>query len=65
MVGQSVQSEVADARAVKQFADTETILDRLDVNTPGGINDILDAIHALERRVLAAAPGAGGTGLAQ
>jgi hypothetical protein len=47
MVGQSVQSEVADARAVKQFADTETILDRLDVGTPGGINDILDAIHAL------------------
>ena len=47
MVGQSVQSAASDARAVKQFADTETILDRLDVNTPGGINDILDAIHAL------------------
>jgi hypothetical protein len=47
MVGQSVQSAAADARAVKEFADTETILDRLDVSTPGGINDILDAIHAL------------------
>jgi hypothetical protein len=65
MVGQSVQSAASDARAVKQFADTETILDRLDINTAGGINDILDAIHALERRVVAAEPGVSGTGLAQ
>jgi hypothetical protein len=33
MVGQSVQSAASDARAAKEFADTETILDRLDVNT--------------------------------
>src|ERR1700753_578862 len=33
MVGQTVQSVASDARAVKQFSDTETILDRLDVNT--------------------------------
>lgn len=49
MVGQSVQSTTSDARAAKEFADTETILDRLDVNTQGGIKDVLDAIHALDR----------------
>jgi hypothetical protein len=47
MVGQSVQAAASDARAAKEFADTETILDRLDVNTAGGIRDVLDAIHAL------------------
>jgi hypothetical protein len=49
MVGQTVQSAASDARAAKQFTDTETILDRLDVNTAGGIKDVLDAIHALDR----------------
>jgi hypothetical protein len=49
MVGQSVQSSASDARAAKQFADTETILDRLDVHTAGGIKDVLDAIHATGR----------------
>jgi hypothetical protein len=47
MVGQTVQSVASDARAAKEFADTETILDRLDVNTASGIKDVLDAIHAL------------------
>jgi hypothetical protein len=47
MVGQSVQSKVSDARAEKEFADTETILDRLDTNTAGGISDVLTAIHAI------------------
>src|SRR5947209_3813546 len=47
MVGQSVQSAASDARAAKEFTDTETILDRLDVNTAGGIKDVLDAIHAI------------------
>jgi hypothetical protein len=49
MVGQSVQSAASDARAAKEFSDTETILDRLDVHTAGGIKDVLDAIHALGR----------------
>jgi hypothetical protein len=49
MVGQSVQSAASDARAAKEFADTETILDRLDVHTAGGIKDVLDAIHAIAR----------------
>jgi hypothetical protein len=47
MVGQTVQSVASDARAAKEFADTETILDRLDVNTAGGIKDVLDAVHAI------------------
>jgi hypothetical protein len=47
MVGQTVQSVASDARAVKEFADTETILDRLDVHTAGGIREVLDAIHAI------------------
>ncbi len=47
MVGQTVQSAASDARAAKEFADTETILDRLDIKTAGGIKEVLDAIHAL------------------
>lgn len=47
MVGQSVQSAASDARAAKQFNDTEIILDRLDIHTAGGIKDVLDAIHGL------------------
>jgi branched-subunit amino acid permease len=47
MVGQSVQSAASDARAGKQFADTETILDQLDLHTAGGLKEVLDAIHAL------------------
>lgn len=47
MVGQAVQSAASDARAQKEFTDTETILDRLDTHTAGGIRDVLDAIHAV------------------
>lgn len=47
LVGQSVQSVASDMRSAKEFADTETILDRLDVHTAGGIKDVLDAIHAI------------------
>jgi len=47
MVGQSVQSTASDTRAAKAFADTEIILDRLDVDTAGGIRDVLDAIAAI------------------
>ncbi len=59
MVGQSVQSAASDARAAKEFADTETILDRLDVNTAGGIREVLDAIHAIGKP--ASPPSPGGT----
>jgi len=47
MVGQRVQSIASDARATKEFADTETILDRLDTHTAGGIKEVLDAVHAM------------------
>ena len=47
MVGQSVQSAASDARAAKAFEDTETILDRLDIHTAGGIKEVLDAVHAI------------------
>jgi hypothetical protein len=47
MVAQSVQSAASDTRAANEFADTETILYRLDVNTAGGITDVLDAIQAI------------------
>jgi hypothetical protein len=47
LVGQSVQSAASDVRSAKEFTDTETILDRLDVHTAGGIKDVLDAIHAI------------------
>jgi len=57
MVGQSVQSAASDARAAKEFADTETILDRLDVHTAGGIKEVLDAIHAIGK--LPSAPQSG------
>jgi hypothetical protein len=47
MVGQAVQSAASDARAAKEFTDTETILDRLDTHTAGGIREVLDAIQAI------------------
>jgi hypothetical protein len=37
MVGQSVQAAASDARAEKEFADTQVVLDRLDEHTAGGI----------------------------
>lgn len=48
MVGQSLQSTAADARAEKTFADVESILDRLDTKTQGGLKDILDAVEAIK-----------------
>jgi uncharacterized membrane protein len=47
MVGQRVQSVASDERAAKEFTDTETILDRLDTHTAGGLREVLDAIHAI------------------
>jgi hypothetical protein len=56
MVGQTVQSVALDARAMKEFTDTETILDRLDAKTAGGIRDVLEAIHGLGERLPASSP---------
>ena len=44
IVGQNVQAEASDARAAKTFADVETIVDRLDIHTQGGIAELRDAL---------------------
>jgi hypothetical protein len=49
MVGQNLQSAASDARAAKQFEDTEAIADRLDVTTEG-LKTVLDAVNALAAR---------------
>ena len=51
MVGQTVQAAASDARASKEFADTEVVMDRLDENTAGGIRTVLDRIDALEQKL--------------
>jgi hypothetical protein len=53
LVGQRVQSAASDARALKEFEDTEVILDRLDTKTQGGLADVLSAIKALENKIAA------------
>jgi len=50
MVGQNVQSLASDARSENTFRDTETILDRLDIKTEGGIKAILDRLDALAKQ---------------
>jgi hypothetical protein len=47
MVGQNLQNVAADARSAKTFQDVETILDRLDTHTAGGLKDVLDAVERL------------------
>jgi hypothetical protein len=47
MVGQNVQSLAADARAEDTFKDVETVLDRLDIHTQGGLKTILDRLDEL------------------
>jgi hypothetical protein len=49
MVGQRVQSAASDARAAKEFEDTQVILDRLDTKTQGGLADVLAAIRELRK----------------
>ena len=47
MVGQNVQSIATDARSQKTYEDAVTILDRLDVNTEGGLKAILDRLDEI------------------
>jgi len=51
MVGQRVQSAASDARAEKQFADTEVILDRVDETTASGIGIVLTEVKALHAKL--------------
>jgi len=48
MVGQNVQSLAADARSANTFKDAETILDRLDLHTQGGLKAILDRLDEID-----------------
>jgi hypothetical protein len=48
MVGQNLQNAAADARSAKTFEDVETIMDRLDTSTQGGLKVLLDAIDELK-----------------
>ena len=57
MVGQNLQNAASDARAAKQFEDTEQIssdmkaaLDRLDTKTQGGLTDVLEAVKGLHSK---------------
>jgi hypothetical protein len=52
MVGQNVQSLAADARSANTFKDAEAILDRLNLETQGGLRVILERLDEI-------APGAG------
>lgn len=47
MVGQNVQSLAADARSANTYKDAETILDRLDLHTQGGLKTILDRLDEI------------------
>ena len=51
MVGQSVQSAASDARAEKEFSDTEFIMDQVNEHTDGGLKLILDRLEAIESRL--------------
>jgi hypothetical protein len=45
LVGQRVQSAASDARAEKEFADTEAVLDALNLKTEGGLTTVLEAVE--------------------
>ncbi len=54
MVGQNVQSLAADARSANTFKDAETILDRLNLDTQGGLQVILERLNEIAPAVSAA-----------
>jgi hypothetical protein len=61
MVGQNVQSIASDARSEKTYDDAVTILDRLDLNTEGGLKAILDRIDQVALLIKPATDGPGAT----
>ena len=72
MFGQNIQSAASDVRATKQFEDTEdvrsdmkTTLDRLDIETAGGLTIVLERFDELEKLVKASLGGSpAGAGVA-
>ncbi len=53
MVGQNVQSLASDARSANTYRDAQTILDRLDLHTEGGLKTILDRLDQIAPAVTA------------
>jgi hypothetical protein len=51
MVGQNVQSVACDVRSQHTYDDTVEILDRLDVQTIGGLKELADRIDALAEKL--------------
>ena len=51
MVGQQVQSAASDARAEQTYQDTVEILDRLNLDTQGGITEILREVRQMRERL--------------
>jgi hypothetical protein len=62
MVGQNVQSLAADARSANTYKDAETILDRLDLHTEGGLKAILDRLDEIDPPRSAPSAAAGSPG---
>jgi hypothetical protein len=60
MVGQNVQSLAADARSANTYKDAETILDRLDLHTQGGLRAILDRLDEIDPPKTPPAPASAG-----
>lgn len=54
MVGQNLQAAASDARAAKQFEDTEFICGQVNEKTEGGIKTVLDAIGELRSDLVSA-----------
>jgi hypothetical protein len=52
MVGQSVQSAAADARAANTYNDSEWIKNQVDVHTDGGLKLIMDALSTMPDQIL-------------
>lgn len=47
MVGQNVQQQASDARSAKTFDDTEVIVDKLSLDTEGGIKVLSDKLDMI------------------
>jgi hypothetical protein len=60
MVGQNVQSLAADARSANTFKDAERILDRLDLDTKGGLQVILERLDQIAPAAASKTPSADG-----
>jgi hypothetical protein len=46
LVGQNVESQASDARAIKTFDDVEHVIDLLRLDTEGGLQELYDKLHA-------------------